>query len=1207
MPENKFELLNTPLDGTNLIEASAGTGKTFTITALFLRLLLEKGLLVENILVVTFTEAATQELKERIRTRLRQAIEAFSKGESDDPFLNGLVKRDADTKRALKSLRDALRSFDQAAIFTIHGFCRRMLIENAFESGSLFDTELITNQEDLIRKIVDDFWRKHFYAQSVLFLNYVMTKKLSPENFSLLLREAFQLDLKVIPELDSPDSSDMLEKNFRKAYEAVSTSWELNRTDVENILISHKGLNRTRYKKTNIPVWISRMDEYLASQHNNAVLFSGFEKFTSSVLQGSVKKNHTAPEHPFFDCCEALKESSEPLVKLFQERITALKKKLFVYVQNELTVKKQEKNVQYFDDLLLKLHRALNKKGGERLADEIRKTFKAALIDEFQDTDPVQYAIFDRIFGKADNNSILFLIGDPKQAIYGFRGADIFAYINAAKHVTSRYTLKTNWRSDPRLVDAVNTLFENADNPFVYREIPFYPALGTQSEGFESLRINGKKEPPLHLWYLDAAKTTGEGKPISKDVAKDRIVMAVATEISRLLNLGVQGRASFGDRPLEQGDIAVLVRRNTEADDIRNALTRLNINSVLHSTGNIFDSLEAFEMEVLLSGILNPGDEACLKAALATDMMGFSGEELESLTEDEIEWEEWLIKLKEYHDVWSGHGFIRMFKQLIQNEKILGRLMAFSDGERRSTNLLHLSEILHQTGSEKKMGMPDLLKWLSRQRDPASPRLEEHQLRLESDENAVKIVTMHKSKGMEYPVVFCPFTWSSSKINRRKEHFTFHDEDENMRLTLDIGSETMDKNIRFADRELLAENLRLMYVALTRAKNRCYLVWGRFNKAESSAPAYLFHQDRSEDPEERVDATCKRFKTLSDQDLLKELNFIKDKSHGSVIVSELPEDQGEKYLQPRENTGELICREFSGKIDQTFRISSFSSLVSGRPQLYGPTDDDEKLQINGPDRDASEIPSGRETLKGIFSFPRGARAGTFMHDIFEHLDFTQKDTPLMENLVAAKLEEHGFEASWKGIVCEMVQNVLSVSLEPDNKKFTLSCVRSNERLNEMEFYFPLKLITPKKLKNIFAKYAGFGLSKVFPDRIEKLDFEPVKGFMRGFVDLIFKFEDRFYIVDWKSNFLGGRGADYNPNALNKAMADEFYILQYHIYAAALNRYLHKRLPGYTYEKHFGGVYYIFLRGVDSDEGPDYGIYRARPPVGLINELCEGLI
>lgn len=1206
MPENNFDLLNSPLDDTNLIEASAGTGKTFTITGLFLRLLLEKGLLVENILVVTFTEAATQELKERIRTRLRQAIEAFSKGVSQDPFLSGLVKRDADTKRALKSLRDAIRSFDQAAIFTIHGFCRRMLVENAFESGSLFDTELITNQEDLIRKIVDDFWRKHFYEQSVLFLNYVMAKKLSPENFSSLLREAFQPDLKIIPELDPPDSSDTLEKDFRKAYEAVSTSWELNRTDIENILISHKGLNRTKYKKANILVWISRMDDYLASQHNNVVLFSGFEKFTSSVLQGSVKKNHTAPDHPFFDCCEALKESSEQLVKLFQDRITALKKKLFVYVQNELAVKKQEKNVQYFDDLLLKLHKALNNKGGERLADEIRKRFKAALIDEFQDTDPVQYAIFNTVFARADN-SILFLIGDPKQAIYGFRGADIFAYMDAAKHVTSRYTLKTNWRSDPRLVEAVNTLFENADTPFVYREIPFYPALGTQREGFESLRINGKEEPPLQLWYLDAGKITGQGKPLSKSVARDRIVMAVSDQISRLLNFGVHGKAYLGDRPLKQGDIAVLVRRNAEADKIRKALTDLNINSVVYSTENIFDSSEALEMEILLSGILNPGNEARLKAALATDMMGLSGEELESLTEDEIAWEEWLVKFKEYHDLWSGHGFIRMFKHLIKNEKILSRLMAFSDGERRSTNLLHLSEILHQAGIEKKMGMPDLLKWLSRQRDPGSPRLEEHQLRLESDENAVKIVTMHKSKGMEYPVVFCPFTWSSSRITGRKDHFTFHDEHENMRLTLDIGSDNMDKNIRFAERELLAENLRLMYVALTRAKNRCYLVWGRFSEAESSAPAYLFHQAQAEDAEDRVGSTCQRFKTLSDQDLLKELNFIKDKSHGSIIVSELPEDQGEKYLQPWENTGELICREFSGKIDQTYRISSFSSLVSGRGQLYEPTDYDEKLQINGSDRNAFEIPSGREELEGIFSFPRGARAGTFMHDIFEHLDFTQKDTPLMENLVVAKLEEHGFEASWKGIVCDMVQNVLSVSLEPDNKGFTLSCVRSNERLNEMEFYFPLKLITPKKLKNIFAKYAGFNLSEVFPDRIEKLDFEPVKGFMRGFVDLIFKFADRFYIVDWKSNFLGGRGADYNQNALNKAMADEFYILQYHIYAAALNRYLHKRLPGYTYEKHFGGVYYIFLRGVDSDKGPDYGIYRARPTVGLINELCEGLI
>ena len=1300
----EFDLLNAPLEGTNLIEASAGTGKTYTITGLFLRLVLEKNFSIDEILVVTFTEAATEELKDRIRRKLHEATQAFQRlnelttqplNHSDkaglkpcattrpldqsttfpppgeDAFLNELVKRHRYSKTALRCLRDALLSFDQAAIFTIHGFCRRMLYENAFESGSFFDTELVTDQEDLKGEIVDDFWRRYFYNASPLFIHYAINNKISPGSLlDLIGNEVSRPYLKIIPQFEPPDSSHQ-EKEFKECFNEICKAWQSSRAEVKTIFISDGSLNRNRYREANIPIWLNCMDDYVASDGNDPALFKGFEKFTTSELKRGVKKNHVQPTHPFFELCEKLKEKQEELEKIFEQRLLGLKAELLDYVQNELTRRKGEKNIQSFDDLLLKLYRALeekHEKGGEALATAIRRKFKAALIDEFQDTDPVQYAIFKKVFGS--QNSVLFLIGDPKQAIYGFRGADIFAYMDAARHVESRYTLKENWRSEPGLITAINSIFANANHPFVYEGIPFQPAAPPTKKDPEVLRIDGQSEPPFQFWFLDARKVTKSvtvhgfypvslraersnlrfDKPaigiasssrkagllamtksvprqrlpesgheaklalkvITKTLARELILGAVAVEISRLLGLGRNNKALLGKRPLKEGDVAVLVRTNAEARLIQEALSRFHIPSVLHSTGNLFDSHEALEMERVLAGISEPNHERLLKAALTTDMIGLRGEDLDALMEDETGWEALLVKFRAYQNLWNKHGFIRMFRYLLSEENVRSRLMSLPDGERRNTNLLHLSEVLHQASIEEKLGMTGVLKWLSEQRDPNTKRSEEHELRLETDENAVKVVTIHKSKGLEYPVVFCPFAWGGSRFRRSKEPFTFHDEDDNMRLTLDLGSADMDENRVFAEKEQLAENLRLFYVALTRAKNRCYFVWGRFKEAETSAPAYLLHQPESWEGKSIVSATGERFSALTDKDLFEELRTLERKANGTINLVEMRTIAPGEYFPLNDSTTQrlndpttlpLTCREFSGDIDRSWRISSFSSLISGQPRGAELADRDAISLPDSYNQMALEESTLEEEPSGIFAFPGGTKAGTFLHDILEHLDFAQKDTSPMEKLVTEKLDVYGFEPTWQETICRMIQKVLSVPLEPSRKDFTFSRIRNADRLNELEFYFPLQSISPKKLAGLLRSC----FSSHFPEHIERLHFAPVRGFMKGFIDMVFQFEGRFYLVDWKSNFLGGRVGDYGQEALAAVMEKEFYVLQYYIYTLALDQYLRLRLAGYNYETHFGGVYYIFLRGVDPERGPDFGIYRDLPSSELVESLREGLI
>ena len=419
-----------------------------------------------------------------------------------------------------------------------------------------------------------------------------------------------------------------------------------------------------------------------------------------------------------------------------------------------------------------------------------------------------------------------------------------------------------------------------------------------------------------------------------------------------------------------------------------------------------------------------------------------------------------------------------------------------------------------------------------------------------------------------------------------------------MRLTLDLGSSKMNENRASADKELLAENLRLFYVALTRAKNRCYLIWGRFKDAGTSAPAYLFHHPSPLENENIVNATGERFKGLSDEDIRAEAKSFVEKACGKIKISEMPDQPAKEYTPVSGENIRLACKKFGGTIDRRWRISSFSSLVSDSPRSHE-TDDRDTIILSDKEGDI-EGSDTKEPPSGIFSFPKGAKTGIFLHDIFEHLDFTEKEPGLMKYLVADKLTEYGFDSHWMDIICNTISKVLTTPLEAASEDFRLSQIRNKDRLNELEFYFPLKRTSVKKPVKIFDGKEGEAES------IRRLQFSPARGFMRGFIDLVFRWRGRFYLVDWKSNHIGNLVTDYSRESLAEVMKKEYYILQYHIYTLALDQYLRLRIPGYHYKKYFGGVFYIFLRGVDPVMGPNYGIYRDLPSPEFIRNLRKEL-
>jgi exodeoxyribonuclease V beta subunit len=1187
---NAFDARSVALEGSNLIEAAAGTGKTYSIEGLFVRLIVEQHVPVEQILTVTFTQAATAELRQRIYQRLVKTGRSLSAG----TWRGG--PGEPQPEQAAVRVRRALMDFDQAAIYTIHGFCQRILHEYAFETGSPFDAELVPDQSRILRDIAQDFWRLHVCPAPVEFIAYAWEELKGPSRFMELLATIKSPDVAIIPALTA-GGLDHLER-YRDAFGRLQIDWPQARAEAFDILKA-AALDGRNYgslesagaasaltrRDLTITALTESMDAFLSAPVPAFPPFKRFNCFSSEFLAAKTRPRQAVPRHAVFDLCQQVLEEAVALEGEMGRHFSHLKVRLIEFARSELERRKLERNVQSFDDLLLRVARAAEAGG---LIESVRRKYRAVLVDEFQDTDELQVTIFSRLF--SDGQRPLFLIGDPKQAIYGFRGADIFSYLKAARNVAATYTLTENRRAVPGLVTALNTIFSQTEHPFLFPEISFRPATAAASAA--------GRRTPFVIWYLDSRQVREDGKPVNSGDCQGLIANAVAGEIQRLT------RAPRD--PLAAGDIAVLVRTNAQAQLVKQRLSAAGIPAVVCSTGNIFDAPEAEEMQRVLTSMADPSDIGRLKAALVTDILGLHADDIAAADREPDGWEERLSRTRDYFQVWHRQGFMPMFRRLLTGERVKERLLRFPDGERRLTNLLHLGELLHQAAGESNLGMTGLLKWLAEQRDPSTPRLEEHQLRLESDEAAVKIVTIHKSKGLEYRVVFCPFAWSGSSA-RGKEVF-FHDPAADRRLTLDLGGDDSALSRRYAEAETLSENLRLLYVALTRAKERCYLVWGRINTSETSALAYLFHfRDAVDSADPDIIARMKRaLKAKSDDDLMQDLETLAARSQATIDVRPLPDAPLQRAQPAAVDSATLCGRQFAGKIDRSWRIASYSALASSAGADGDAADRDGLRPFQTAAAEPGDPHPADAAGLNLFAFPKGSRAGNFFHAVLEHVDFGTWQSAETDALVGRMLAQFGYEAEWRAAVLRMIGEVAGLGLFVGAPGLTLAGVGAFGRLNEMEFHYPLHPVTPERLREVFRDHGQTG-GRAFADRIGRLTFAPMQGFMRGFIDMVFHHEERYYLVDWKSNHLGDGYDAYHASRLATPMREELYTLQYHIYTLALHQYLRRRLPAYRYERHFGGVAYVFLRGVDCRRGPEFGVFVDTPHPELVHALGSALI
>ncbi|HRQ47718.1 MAG TPA: exodeoxyribonuclease V subunit beta [Rhodocyclaceae bacterium] len=1211
-----LDVFHCPLDGVRLIEASAGTGKTWTICGLYLRLLLEAQLEVQQILVVTFTRAATAELKSRIRGRIVETLAWLDGADSGaDPFVARLVdalearghSRDVMRKR----LDPVLQAFDEAAIFTIHGYCQRALADTPFAAGLPFALELGEDDLELRLEASRDFWRRHVASDSCSaeLGDLLVRSGDSPERWAGLLRRCMARPLALTRWPEASDERGHDPGALAEAFASAALLWGGDGAEATAVLLAALGeLNAQTYKAEAVTTAARGWSALFAGADPLARISGAkLELFGAAMLAEKTKKNCDTPQHPFFDAAARLLDLRDAALAHFEFERLQLLRRFVEETSGRLRALKRERRQIAFDDILYNVHQALSGGRNPWLAADLQRRYPAALIDEFQDTDPLQFDIFRRVYDDAERHGRLFLVGDPKQAIYSFRNADLHAYLGARDHADTRYTLRENQRSVAGLIRACNGLFGVNPGAFVLDGLNFTPATEGARPRPPFVDEGSPDGASLRVWSIPCGE---DGEPVLRAEAMHRATAATAAEIARLIRDGMEGRVRIGERSLRAGDIAVLVKSHRQGARMREALAELGVGSVELSQASVFHGSEAEELERVLLAIEEPSRQPLMHAALATTLMGLDAGALERLAADESRLMDTIARFARWRESWLERGCGVMLREWMNDAGVVARLFARDDGERRLTNLLHLAECLNEAAATHPS--PDaLLRWFSSRRSEAGSG-EATQLRLESDRNLVQIVTVHRSKGLEYGVVFCPFLFDAFVPRGGGDEERVYHKGANdgvvRRLVMDFRPEARDDAMIKAciRREKDAEFIRLTYVALTRAVHRCYLVGGVYRRkygksataTESTrsllnwlvAGAGVTHDAwvEGERPPEEIMTAWRALEAAVAPELR---------------IEEMPASGGQRVSTADTSAETLHALAPPAQIPGGWRIGSFSALNHGAVRDEAARDHDARSESGRSPQAATDAGDAARALApdDILFFPRGPVAGDCVHAVFENLDFT--DPSGREAAIEAALAAHpqgpgNISANdalqlQRRMLHGMVDNVLAMPL-PDG--IVLKALDNAKRLVELAFHLPAPRLSSAELNDWLARH-GY--------RMPRLGFSALSGYLKGFIDLVFEHGGRFYVLDWKSNHLGFSAQDYAPERLEEAMQSHGYHLQHLLYSVALHRHLRRSLPDYSFDKHFGGALYLFVRGVRpawQARAQGAGVFFHRPDPSVIESL-----
>jgi exodeoxyribonuclease V beta subunit len=1219
---NQLAPLTFPLHGSRLIEASAGTGKTWTIAALYVRLVLGHGgdhafprpLLPADILVMTFTRAATRELSNRVRERLVEAAAYFREPaprQKPDEYLEQILESYPDhgaQQQAAHRLQLAAETMDEAAIFTIDAWCQRMLREHAFDSGSLFDEELVSDEQALFEDAAHDYWRQQVYPLNEVSLEALLSCWGDVGALKKSIRELVKRADIIGDAAGRGESLGVLIATVQRAQQAqlaqLKAGWYERADRMEQWIASHRAVdpkcfNGNKMRPDSLVSWFNGLREWAQNPASVKpdISDTAWNRLTPEGLEDAFAKNFSTAIPDDFDATQPLKIALAEIEPLSH----ALYRHAAASVAERMAELKKRSRQFGFADMLDRLNAALQGENGAALRKRITDQYPVAMVDEFQDTAPNQYQIFNELYRVADNDpqTGLFLIGDPKQSIYGFRGADIHSYLSARLATTGRhYQLMTNFRSTKPVVDAVNHLFLHAEGrtkeegfargAFRFRDpvtrdnpLPF-DAVG--AKGREERLVDADGDVPALVIACSATQD------LKAERYREFFASHCAEDIVAKLN---DVRAEFfggddGPQRLKPADIAVLVRDRKEAGAIRRALQRRGVPSVyLSDKDSVTDSEEAADVLRWLSAVANPLDGALARAAFATRTAGLPLAELARLSSDELAWEERVEQLKALHIIWQRQGVLAMLRRFIHELQLPAALLQQVGGERRLTNLLHLAELL-QSASRQLDGEQALIRWLAEQIEGGEGAGDERVLRLESDAELVKVVTVHKSKGLEYPLVYLPFAVTARKVERRnRSFFEFSDDDGIRRIDMALTETALE----LVERARLQEDLRLMYVALTRARHFLWLGVTALsarkagdNTLHDSALGYLLTGGAplpSDLMMERWEHACKGCDDIS------------------IATLAMDDKQITRLTRVEHRQPLLEPQHYGGHFERDWSVGSFSSLArrtgpTGTISADGPVPRDalqEKLLEDGDQPAMTQSMRVEDTP--WHRFPRGSVPGNFLHEQLEWMG--QEGFAVVEQeTFEARLTRRVERAGWGNRLDDTLAWLREIAVTPlPHLDAPLSAIVAP--LPEMEFWFPSERLATGALDRLCATHLlGGAVRPALPER-------ELHGMLKGFCDLVFEHQGRYWILDYKSNALGGNDASYHEPALINAMADHRYDIQGAIYMLALHRLLQSRLgDAYDPAEQLGGAIFMFLRGIGNAQ--TRGCYWIAPDAELLDGL-----
>lgn len=1250
--------------GRMLLEASAGTGKTYNLTNWVIRLVAEYAIPIREMVVVTFTRAATAELEDRIRTRLTQVVsvlEGRRPADPNDPVLAALIdgSRAAEARGEswLRRLRDAQESFDECLISTIHGFCQRMLQQNAFEAQTDFDLDLVEDTGNLRAELVDDWLSSELYADDPQQYRFLVEacgfdRATLSEIAVAALRDP---DMTLVPgEAELPSAED-----WESELDAFRQRWRSEWAEALAQLFEdaqRSGIFKPRQRKygaAGVSKQVAKLTAWLDEDHHWSEPVPALGFFSPDGWAEQLAPDATDPTHPALDALAEL--------AAFPSRLVGGHRARFVrWLRREFDRRNLARRTQSFADLMRSLARVLDRDrddpGRIALVQAVRSRYQVALIDEFQDTDAKQWTIFRSLFGGEDQR--LYLIGDPKQAIYGFRGANVHVYLKAKRDVGGRVaTMVTNYRTDQRLVDAFNHAM-NREGLFGEAGIEYEEVGVPERDDAPADRVRHPQpwtdagSAPLQLRFVDqhiagVAGDSDEDERVTATSLETLLPARVADDIVSFLESGAElfdhreldtQRDCF--RPVGPGDIAVLTRTGRQARAVQDALGAAGVPSVLQGADSVLASQEARELELWLEALAAPGRDGPSRCAATTRLFGRDAALLAKVDAADppalVEWETWSARLADWRKRFATEGFLSTLRRAMQEDLVVDadgeardattRLLLRPDGERRLTNLWHVAELAHAAEMNNRLSLPGLLAWLKQQRADPSVDAKTAELRLERDDDAVKVLTMHKSKGLQFAFVFAPYLWSS-RLPKDDEavHVVPSAADAAVRICDVRDGALKSGTVERAILEARKDAIRLLYVALTRAKFRCVVYLGHINRLENSPVGPVFHGDvrnvAGEAPDRVARGVARAGKDTPRSALWQDLDELAANSAASLpdgapsialTRCEPPEEKswtgGEREREP------LAARDFlRDELDSSWRRYSYTALsqeveskhVALVEEREGFDADAEQavVELGGavePRAPEHDVPAGAADVP-LAEFPAGAHAGTFLHEVFERADFcwarpgSDGDEQKLEGLLAELLVRHGFDVEeWTRPLTEGLIQVLRTPLRAALGETRLCDVASRCRLNELRFDFPIAGGTqferrradgePSARVTSEALVAALSLrllADVRPpddeatlrsDYLRGLGrFGDMAGFMTGSIDLVFRHEVEgrpcWFVVDYKSNRLDPRRQrrcpiqHFSREGMRYAMEQHHYYLQYHLYLLALHRYLRSRSRG----------------------------------------------